>query len=82
MHLAPTARGGEGGGFERDGILSSREGGGLEAQIANLPGKQEHGEVPDVTRDLISLIALSFIPRNGEDLHRLKDAYLLFRKAL
>ena len=34
------------------------------AQIAKLPGKQEHGEVPDVTRDLILLIALSFIPRS------------------
>ena len=35
--------------------------GGARPQIASQPGKQEHREVPDVSRDLIPLIVLSFI---------------------
>ena len=42
--------------------------GGAGPQIAtSLPGKQEHREVPDVSRDSILLIVLSFIYDTIED---------------
>ena len=45
--------------------------GGARPQIAScLPGKQEHREVPDVSRDLIPLIVLSFISDTIEGWHQ------------